>query len=145
MIKKFIGEVSQLEKKLYFLFPIVIVTAMFVFGTYRGWDELRKDTVIYLNLILIVGFVFLLMKKTTYTLGYFYLSLMENAAFQGVPKKVILMRYQLMMWGSSAAAIFAYISGIYFRADLVIMFSWSLLGMTVASERLIKIISTVKE
>ena len=138
MIKKFIGEISKLEKKFYLLLPVVMLAAMMVFAKSNGWETLRQDVFIYVNLMFATICLFFLVKKSTYLLGHFYLSLMGNAAFQGVPKDVILWRYRIMSYGSALLATIAFIWGIYYSADLVMIFSWSLLGITVSSKRLIE-------
>ena len=140
LIKKW-HNLSSLEKKLFGLLPIFLLTAMIVYGV----EDIWVDSMIYIYLGMAAIVVYFLVRKSTYLLGSLYLSLMSHSAFKDVPKRVLLFRYKMISYTSLAAIGVALFSGIYYRADLLIIFSWSLFGVTISSRRLVQDILTIED
>lgn len=134
-------ELTNLEKKWFGLLPIFLITSMIVYGI----EDLWGDGIIYIYLGIAAIIVYFLVRKSTYMLGSFNLSLMGHSAFEGVPKKVILFRYKMMSYSSLVAVGFGFFGGIYYGADLMIIFSWSLFGITVSSRRLVQEVSEIED
>jgi len=132
--------VSKLEKVAFASFPICVITAIFVFVGRYGWGYMRLEMDMYAFMVIASAVAYYLIKKTTVMIGNFSLNLWNGDSFKNMPVHVLLLRYKISIYFSLVFALFAFGGGIYMGNDLFVLFSWTVLGFTVASQQLLGVV-----
>jgi len=130
----------KLEKVAYVACPICVVTAIFVFVHRYGWGNLRLEMDMYAFMVIGSVIAYYLIKKTTLMMGNFSLRLWNGDSFKHMPIHVLLLRYKISIYFSLIFAFFAFGGGIYTGNDLFVLFSWTVLGFSAASQQLLRVV-----
>ena len=138
MFKKLISKITDFEKRLFFLLPAAILSVIVVDVIESNINAIIPSLIFYVYLGILGIISYFLMKKLSYMLGRFYLTLTVKPTIEGFPKKMLLLRYRIMSYSAAFAAAYIYLGGINHDLQIMFIFSWGLLGVMVASRRLVQ-------